>query len=64
MNYFLPLQVEFFHMQSTVFSRMIYNQSYCEQLLSFKVILFILSSGTKHVMTRDFMLYQSVTTLY
>ena len=51
MNYFLLFQVEFLHMHSTVFSRMIYSQSYCEQFLSFKVISLILSSGTQHVIS-------------
>jgi hypothetical protein len=62
----LPLlcEVKFIHMQSTVFCRMIYSQSYCEQLLSFKVTSLILSSGTQHVMTRNFMLHQSVISLY
>ena len=60
MDYFLHFQVEFIHMQSTVFCSMINSQSYCAQLLSFKVI-FIISSGTQHVMTRDIMLYQSAS---
>jgi len=64
MNYFILFQVEFIHMQSTVFSRMKYCHSYCEQLLSFKLISFILSSGAQHLMTRDFTMYQSVTTPY